>query len=172
MTFASPVAMTNAVKTLVSGNSEAALLALAGEPRGLLVAIRCRKARGAALFSRGSDVAPRKRAEGTSLLQESFTRPVLVQLPGVRLTRVFCHQLPVFLQLYSTSHLGQSPLPAWGCGGICVLPLQVAPCSKQPLPVLGKKPCQDIFLCCPEEPESNPLLGLPRLVRYLLSNYF
>lgn len=83
MTFASSVVMMNAMKTLTSSNSEAALLALAVEPRGLFMVVRCPEAHGAALFSKRLGVAPRKRAEEMSLVQESFAKPMLIQLPGV-----------------------------------------------------------------------------------------
>lgn len=43
-TFTSSVVMVNAIKTPMSSDSEAALLALAGDPRGLLVVIGCPKA--------------------------------------------------------------------------------------------------------------------------------
>ena len=73
----------NATKTPMSGNSEAALLALADDPRGLFVVIRCPKAHEAVLGSEWLDVTPIKRPEEMSLFQESFTKHMLAQLLGV-----------------------------------------------------------------------------------------
>lgn len=67
----------------MSSNSEAALLALADDPRGLFMVIRCLKAREAVLGSECLDVTPIKRPEETSLFKESFTKHMLAQLLGI-----------------------------------------------------------------------------------------
>lgn len=72
--------MTNSMKTPMSSNSEAALLALADDPRGLFVVMRCAKTHEAVLGSERLDVTPIKRPEEMSVFQESFTKHMLAQL--------------------------------------------------------------------------------------------
>jgi len=72
--------MMNTMKTPMPSSSEAALLALADDPRGLFVVVGHPKAHETVLGSEWLDITPIKRPEETSLFQESFTKHMLAQL--------------------------------------------------------------------------------------------
>lgn len=149
-------------KTPMSSNSEAAL-ALADDPRGLFMVIRCPKAREAVLGSEFLDVTPIKRPEETSLFQESFTKHMLAQLLGLWLIWVFCHQAGhLFIALYYRSVGSKSYSwlkPQWD---LC--PFSAGSCRQPPAPITsslycGKKPLQGIFYAVQRNVSPIPLSG-------------
>lgn len=81
--FTFSVVTMNAMKRLMSSNSEASILASADDPRGLFVVLRHPKTHEAVLGPQWLDVSPRKTPAEMSVFQESFTKHLFAQLLGM-----------------------------------------------------------------------------------------